>query len=66
MSVQISCCFVTEDVCLSQYLKMRFGRGMQLLGSIQFLVATVRSTDVLRWHNNNTTYDDADVKMKYL
>ncbi|KAG8003109.1 Sodium/iodide cotransporter [Nibea albiflora] len=24
----------------NQYLKMRFGRGMQLLGSIQFLVAT--------------------------
>uniref|UniRef100_A0A3Q1CUJ7 Solute carrier family 5 member 5 n=1 Tax=Amphiprion ocellaris TaxID=80972 RepID=A0A3Q1CUJ7_AMPOC len=28
----------------NQYLKMRFGRGMQLLGSIQFLVATVRQT----------------------
>uniref|UniRef100_A0A3Q3JII4 Solute carrier family 5 member 5 n=1 Tax=Monopterus albus TaxID=43700 RepID=A0A3Q3JII4_MONAL len=26
----------------NQYLKMRFGRGMQLLGSVQFLVATVR------------------------
>uniref|UniRef100_A0A3B4TXR3 Solute carrier family 5 member 5 n=1 Tax=Seriola dumerili TaxID=41447 RepID=A0A3B4TXR3_SERDU len=25
----------------NQYLKMRFGRGMQLVGSIQFLVATV-------------------------
>ncbi|KAA8589464.1 hypothetical protein FQN60_012829 [Etheostoma spectabile] len=24
----------------NQYLKMRFGRGMQLLGSVQFLVAT--------------------------
>lgn len=32
------------SVCLSQYLKMRFGRGMQLLGSIQFIVATVRHT----------------------
>lgn len=29
---------------MSQYLKMRFGRGMQLLGSIQFLIATVRRT----------------------
>lgn len=66
MSAQIFCWFVTEDVCLLQYLKMRFGRGMQLLGSIQFLVATVRSTDVLRWRNNHGTYDDADVKMKYL
>uniref|UniRef100_A0A3B4ZAC2 Solute carrier family 5 member 5 n=1 Tax=Stegastes partitus TaxID=144197 RepID=A0A3B4ZAC2_9TELE len=28
----------------NQYLKMRFGRGMQLLGSIQFLIATVRQT----------------------
>lgn len=35
---------ITPAVCLSQYLKMRFGRGMQLLGSIQFLVATVRKT----------------------
>uniref|UniRef100_A0A3B4ZGJ9 Solute carrier family 5 member 5 n=1 Tax=Stegastes partitus TaxID=144197 RepID=A0A3B4ZGJ9_9TELE len=30
----------------NQYLKMRFGRGMQLLGSIQFLIATVRQTPV--------------------
>uniref|UniRef100_A0A671UG58 Solute carrier family 5 member 5 n=1 Tax=Sparus aurata TaxID=8175 RepID=A0A671UG58_SPAAU len=30
----------------NQYLKMRFGRGMQLLGSIQFLVATVRKTSL--------------------
>uniref|UniRef100_A0A8C4INR9 Solute carrier family 5 member 5 n=1 Tax=Dicentrarchus labrax TaxID=13489 RepID=A0A8C4INR9_DICLA len=30
----------------NQYLKMRFGRGMQLLGSIQFLVATVRQTSL--------------------
>uniref|UniRef100_A0A3Q3KUM3 Solute carrier family 5 member 5 n=1 Tax=Mastacembelus armatus TaxID=205130 RepID=A0A3Q3KUM3_9TELE len=28
----------------NQYLRMRFGRGMQLLGSVQFLVATVRQT----------------------
>uniref|UniRef100_A0A4W4GC08 Solute carrier family 5 member 5 n=1 Tax=Electrophorus electricus TaxID=8005 RepID=A0A4W4GC08_ELEEL len=27
----------------NQYLRMRFGRGMQLLGSLQFLIATVRS-----------------------
>lgn len=62
MSTQIFCCFVTKDVCLSQYLKMRFGRGMQLLGSIQFLVATVRSADVHRRHSNNATHDDLDEK----
>uniref|UniRef100_A0A3Q0RRQ9 Solute carrier family 5 member 5 n=1 Tax=Amphilophus citrinellus TaxID=61819 RepID=A0A3Q0RRQ9_AMPCI len=28
----------------NQYLKMRFGRGMQLLGSVQFLTATVRQS----------------------
>lgn len=38
------CSVITSAICLSQYLKMRFGRGMQLLGSIQFLVATVRQT----------------------
>lgn len=54
MGAQIFCCVVTEAVRLSQYLKMRFGRGMQLLGSIQFLVVTVRSSHVPRWHNNAT------------
>ncbi|XP_077572273.1 sodium/iodide cotransporter [Stigmatopora nigra] len=31
----------------NQYLKMRFGRGMQLLGSLQFLVATLLYTGVV-------------------
>uniref|UniRef100_A0A3Q3EBA3 Solute carrier family 5 member 5 n=1 Tax=Labrus bergylta TaxID=56723 RepID=A0A3Q3EBA3_9LABR len=31
----------------NQYLKLRFGRGMQLLGSIQFLVATLLYTGVV-------------------
>ncbi|XP_072770736.1 sodium/iodide cotransporter-like [Nerophis lumbriciformis] len=31
----------------NQYLKIRFGRGMQLLGSVQFLVATVLYTGVV-------------------
>ncbi|XP_077390929.1 sodium/iodide cotransporter-like isoform X5 [Festucalex cinctus] len=31
----------------NQYLKMRFGRGMQLLGSVQFLVATLLYTGVV-------------------
>ncbi|XP_035509623.1 sodium/iodide cotransporter [Morone saxatilis] len=31
----------------NQYLKMRFGRGMQLLGSIQFLVATLLYTGIV-------------------
>lgn len=48
-------CYVTEDVCLSQYLEMRFGRGMQLLGCFQFLVVNVRSADVHRWHDSNAT-----------
>lgn len=38
----MSAAILTSPVCLSQYLRMRFGRGMQLLGSVQFLVATVR------------------------
>lgn len=54
MCAPIFCCVVTEALHLSQYLKMRFGRGMQLLGSIQFLVVTVRGSDVPRWHNNAT------------
>lgn len=49
MCALIFCCVVTEAVRLPQYLKMRFGRGMQLLGSIQFLVATVRSTEFPKW-----------------
>lgn len=40
------CSVIISAICLSQYLKMRFGRGMQLLGSIQFLVATVRQTSL--------------------
>ncbi|XP_019730798.1 sodium/iodide cotransporter isoform X1 [Hippocampus comes] len=32
---------------INQYLKMRFGRGMQLLGSVQFLVATLLYTGVV-------------------
>lgn len=52
MCAQIFCWVVTVALFLTQYLKMRFGRGMQLLGSIQFLVVTVRSSDVPRWHNN--------------
>ncbi|KAG7230675.1 hypothetical protein INR49_025392 [Caranx melampygus] len=31
----------------NEYLKMRFGRGMQLLGSIQFLVATLLYTGIV-------------------
>ncbi|KAG7487906.1 hypothetical protein MATL_G00028490 [Megalops atlanticus] len=31
----------------NQYLQMRFGRGMQLLGSLQFLVATLLYTGVV-------------------
>ncbi|XP_022622600.1 sodium/iodide cotransporter [Seriola dumerili] len=31
----------------NQYLKMRFGRGMQLVGSIQFLVATLLYTGIV-------------------
>ncbi|CAJ1060818.1 sodium/iodide cotransporter [Xyrichtys novacula] len=31
----------------NQYLKMRFGRGMQLLGSIQFIVATLLYTGIV-------------------
>uniref|UniRef100_A0A674N8D1 Solute carrier family 5 member 5 n=1 Tax=Takifugu rubripes TaxID=31033 RepID=A0A674N8D1_TAKRU len=31
----------------NQYLKMRFGRGMQLLGSIQFLVVTMLYTGIV-------------------
>ncbi|KAK5622949.1 Sodium/iodide cotransporter [Crenichthys baileyi] len=31
----------------NQYLKMRFGRGMQLLGSIQFLLATMLYTGIV-------------------
>uniref|UniRef100_UPI0037E750E3 sodium/iodide cotransporter n=1 Tax=Semicossyphus pulcher TaxID=241346 RepID=UPI0037E750E3 len=31
----------------NQYLKMRFGRGMQLLGSLQFLVATLLYTGIV-------------------
>ncbi|XP_040040744.2 sodium/iodide cotransporter [Gasterosteus aculeatus] len=31
----------------NQYLKLRFGRGMQLLGSIQFLVATLLYTGIV-------------------
>ncbi|XP_034439044.1 sodium/iodide cotransporter isoform X1 [Hippoglossus hippoglossus] len=31
----------------NQYLKMRFGRGMQLLGSIQFLIATLLYTGIV-------------------
>lgn len=46
MYAEIVCCVITSAVHLSQYLKMRFGRGMQLLGSIQFLVATVRQTSL--------------------
>lgn len=37
---------MTLAICLSQYLKMRFGRGMQLFGSIQFLLATVRTASL--------------------
>lgn len=37
----LPCDVLTPIICLSQYLKMRFGRGMQLLGSIQFILATV-------------------------
>nr|XP_057928360.1 sodium/iodide cotransporter isoform X2 [Doryrhamphus excisus] len=33
--------------CRCLYLKMRFGRGMQLLGSVQFLVATVFYTGIV-------------------
>ncbi|XP_070764944.1 sodium/iodide cotransporter [Enoplosus armatus] len=31
----------------NQYLKMRFGRGMQLLGSVQFLMATLLYTGIV-------------------
>nr|XP_019953888.1 PREDICTED: sodium/iodide cotransporter [Paralichthys olivaceus] len=31
----------------NQYLKMRFGRGMQLFGSIQFLIATLLYTGIV-------------------
>ncbi|KAL1023267.1 hypothetical protein UPYG_G00038480 [Umbra pygmaea] len=31
----------------NQYLKMRFGRGMQLLGSIQFIVSTLLFTGIV-------------------
>ncbi|XP_062306560.1 sodium/iodide cotransporter [Osmerus eperlanus] len=31
----------------NQYLKMRFGRGMQLLGSVQFIVATLLYTGIV-------------------
>uniref|UniRef100_A0A673AC22 Solute carrier family 5 member 5 n=1 Tax=Sphaeramia orbicularis TaxID=375764 RepID=A0A673AC22_9TELE len=31
----------------NQYLRMRFGRGMQLLGSIQFIVATLLYTGIV-------------------
>ncbi|XP_054646581.1 sodium/iodide cotransporter [Dunckerocampus dactyliophorus] len=31
----------------NEYLKMRFGRGMQLLGSVQFLVATMLYTGIV-------------------
>ncbi|XP_033477118.2 sodium/iodide cotransporter [Epinephelus lanceolatus] len=31
----------------NQYLKMRFGRGMQLLGSVQFVVATLLYTGIV-------------------
>ncbi|XP_019904920.1 sodium/iodide cotransporter isoform X2 [Esox lucius] len=31
----------------NQYLKMRFGRGMQLLGSVQFLVSTLLYTGIV-------------------
>ncbi|CAN9500950.1 unnamed protein product [Ophioblennius macclurei] len=31
----------------NQYLKMRFGRGMQLLGSIQFIIATLLYTGIV-------------------
>lgn len=31
----------------NEYLKMRFGRGMQLLGSVQFLVATLLYTGIV-------------------
>uniref|UniRef100_A0A672JSY5 Solute carrier family 5 member 5 n=1 Tax=Salarias fasciatus TaxID=181472 RepID=A0A672JSY5_SALFA len=31
----------------NQYLKMRFGRGMQLLGSVQFLIATLLYTGIV-------------------
>nr|XP_054608200.1 sodium/iodide cotransporter isoform X2 [Nothobranchius furzeri] len=33
-------------ISTNQYLKMRFGKGMQLLGSLQFLLATVQSAFV--------------------
>lgn len=42
MDAEILCHVITPAVHMSQYLKMRFGRGMQLLGSVQFLLATVR------------------------
>ncbi|XP_013866246.1 sodium/iodide cotransporter [Austrofundulus limnaeus] len=32
---------------INQYLKMRFGRGMQLLGSFQFLLATLLYTGIV-------------------
>uniref|UniRef100_A0A3Q1INR3 Solute carrier family 5 member 5 n=1 Tax=Anabas testudineus TaxID=64144 RepID=A0A3Q1INR3_ANATE len=32
---------------INEYLKLRFGRGMQLLGSIQFLVATLLYTGIV-------------------
>ncbi len=41
---------VPINVLVCQYLGMRFGRGMQLLGSLQFIVATVRET---HHHNLN-------------
>ncbi|XP_060786964.1 sodium/iodide cotransporter isoform X1 [Neoarius graeffei] len=31
----------------NQYLRMRFGRGMQLLGSLQFLIATLLYTGII-------------------
>ncbi len=49
LSVCVCVCCVCEhqvliNVLVCQYLGMRFGRGMQLLGSLQFIVATVRET----------------------
>uniref|UniRef100_A0A8C1XZW7 Solute carrier family 5 member 5 n=1 Tax=Cyprinus carpio TaxID=7962 RepID=A0A8C1XZW7_CYPCA len=38
---------VLINILVSQYLGMRFGRGMQLLGSLQFIVATYFCTFVL-------------------
>ncbi|XP_068176509.1 sodium/iodide cotransporter [Antennarius striatus] len=39
--------FRLQITSTNEYLKMRFGRGMQLLGSIQFLVVTVLYTGIV-------------------